>query len=69
MPVTAPPIGREPLRPFARRDLPALGLTRHELDALLVSGAVVQPVRGAYLDARLANDATARAEAVGLVLL
>jgi very-short-patch-repair endonuclease len=68
MPITAPPIGREPLRPFTRRDLPALGLTRHELDALLVSGAVVQPVRGAYLDARLANDATARAEAVGLVL-
>jgi len=68
MPVAAPQIGREPLPPFTRRDLPALGLTRHELDALLLSGAVVQPVRGAYLDARLADDATARAGAVGLVL-
>ena len=68
MVVRLPALGPQPLPPFTRRHLPGLGLTRHELDALLASGSVVEPVRGAYLDARCAADPVSRARAVALVL-
>ena len=66
--VPLPALGPQPLPPFTRRHLPGLGLTRHELDALLAAGRVVEPVRGAYLDARCAADPVSRAHAVALVL-
>ncbi len=56
------------LDPFTRRDLTGLGLSRHELDALLSTGQVVQPVRGLYLDARRADDGDHRARGLGLLL-
>jgi AbiEi antitoxin C-terminal domain len=68
MVVRLPDLGPEPLPPFTRRDLPGLGLTRHELDALVRAGLVVQPVRGAYVDARCPDDLTTRARAAALVL-
>lgn len=68
MSLRLPALGPDPLPPFTRAGLRALGLAKRELDALLAAGAVVQPVRGAYLDARIADDPVARARAVGLVL-
>jgi len=45
-----------------------VGLSRHQLALLLSSGAVVQPLWGAYLDARQAGDVAALAKASALVL-
>ncbi len=45
-----------------------MGLSRHQLAVLLSSGAVVQPLWGAYLDARQAGDVAALAQASALVL-
>jgi hypothetical protein len=63
-----PELPADPLPPFTRRQLDDAGLSPHQLDALLGRGLVVQPVRGAYLDARLADDSVARARAAALVL-
>lgn len=68
MAVRVPVLPASPLPPFTRRDLRGLGISRHELDALLAARLVVQPVRGAYLDARCRDDPVQRATAVGLVL-
>jgi hypothetical protein len=68
MVVRAPELPADPLPPFTRRDLRSLALSRHDLDALLRDGRVVQPIRGAYLDARVADDPIARARALALVL-
>lgn len=57
-----------PLPPFTRRDLPDLGLSDTDLDGLLRAGDVLQPVRGAYLDARNADQPAMRAAAAALVL-
>ncbi len=54
--------------PFTRKDLGQSGLTRHQLDRLLSAGVVVEPVRGAYLDARTTGDPLAIAAAASLVL-
>ncbi|PWJ53574.1 hypothetical protein SAMN06264364_112148, partial [Quadrisphaera granulorum] len=58
----------EVLPPFTRQDLGVLGITRHQLDRLLASGAVVEVVRGAYLDARSVADPLAVARAASLVM-
>lgn len=66
--VLLPELPAEPLLPFRRRDLPGLCLSRHELDALLAARLVVEPVRGVYLDARVAGDPLHRAVGAGLAL-
>ena len=53
---------------FRRHDLPGLGLTAHQLAPLLARGDVVQPIRGVYVDAALADDLATRAAALALVL-
>ena len=68
MVVRVPELPPQPLLPFTRADLRGLLLRRHELDALLLAGLVVQPVRGVYLDARASDDLRHRALAVGLLL-
>lgn len=68
MVIRTPQLSADVLPPFRRRDLPGLLLSRHELDALLAAGLIVQPVRGVYLDARAVGDPVRRAQALGLVL-
>ncbi|HEX5533839.1 MAG TPA: type IV toxin-antitoxin system AbiEi family antitoxin [Actinomycetales bacterium] len=68
MAASIPDLGPEPLEPFTREDLPGLALSKRELDALLRSQAIIQPLRGVYVDARLADDALVKSKAVALVL-
>ena len=56
------------LQPFTRTQLGGVGLSKHQLAALLTSGAVLQPLAGLYVDARRATDAPALAGASALVL-
>ncbi|MGQ7298301.1 type IV toxin-antitoxin system AbiEi family antitoxin [Quadrisphaera sp. KR29] len=58
----------EVLPPFTRRDLGRLGITRHQLDRLVTCGAVIEVVRGAYVDARAVSDPLSAAQAASLVL-
>ena len=50
------------------KSLGQVGLTRHQLDRLVAAGAVVEPVRGAYVDVRLADDPLSAIAAAALVL-
>ncbi|PWJ55899.1 hypothetical protein SAMN06264364_102267, partial [Quadrisphaera granulorum] len=66
--VVRTPLLGDVLPPFTRSGLADVGLTRHQLAALLASGAVVQPLWGVYLDSRLLGDPLAVAQASALVL-
>ncbi|HEX5534156.1 MAG TPA: type IV toxin-antitoxin system AbiEi family antitoxin [Actinomycetales bacterium] len=68
MAAAIPDLGPEPLKPFTREDLPGLALSKRELDVLLRSKAIIQPLRGVYVDARLADDPVIKGRAAALVL-
>ncbi len=68
MAASIPDLGPEPLAPFTREDLPGLALSKRDLDALLRTAAIVQPLRGVYVDARIADDPAIRGRAAALVL-
>ena len=54
--------------PFCRADLPRLGVSDRKLLRLLASGELIRPFQGVYLPAKLADDPTARAAALGKLL-
>jgi len=54
--------------PFRRSDAAHARVTSRQLDELVISGAVVQVLRGVYLPTALLQDVAARAAAVSLVL-
>ncbi len=55
-------------RPFDRQGAGAAGLRDRDVTRLLASGALRQPVRGVYLDARAPDDLTSRAACLALRL-
>jgi hypothetical protein len=55
-------------RPFDRTAAMDAGMRDHEVSGLLRSGALRQPVRGVYLDARAPDDLTSRAACLALRL-
>lgn len=57
-----------PDHPFQFRDLPRLGLARHQLDRLVADGVVRRVLRGVYCRADLPDTFELRASCAGLVL-
>lgn len=57
-----------PDRPFRYDELPGLGLTPHQLRALVDEGRVRRVLRGVYADAALVDDTRLRARAASLVV-
>ena len=55
-------------RVIRRREARDWGLTPHDLDRLVRSGAVVYLVRGLYADAAAADDLLLRGQAVAMAL-
>jgi AbiEi antitoxin C-terminal domain len=55
-------------RPFDRPTAARAGLSTYDVTALLGAGALRQPVRGVYIDARVPDDLTTRAACVALRL-
>lgn len=59
---------REPLLPFTRHDLSAVGVSQRTVDRYLAAGLLVEPVTGVYADTRTAADDDARAAVLALAL-
>lgn len=56
------------LGPFTHHTAAAKGMTARQLAALCETGELIRPSRGLYLPAELADDISARAESLALVL-